>query len=129
MGIWAIKHLARAAVALAFAYLVGAVLAGVTGYLGGPLVGPDRPAAADPDRLGLPGARAAAAARASATSVCRGLVLLALLPAFGSLGGAADQAMVADLVAPERQEARLRVGARRVEPRRHDRARRSAACC
>jgi predicted MFS family arabinose efflux permease len=34
-----------------------------------------------------------------------GLVLLALLPVFNSLGGAADQAMVADLVAPERQEA------------------------
>jgi predicted MFS family arabinose efflux permease len=34
-----------------------------------------------------------------------GLTLLALLPAFGALGGAADQAMVADLVAPERQEA------------------------
>jgi predicted MFS family arabinose efflux permease len=34
-----------------------------------------------------------------------GLGLLALLPAFGSLGGAADQAMVADLVAPERHEA------------------------
>ena len=35
--------------------------------------------------------------------VYAGLALLALLPAFGSLGGAADQAMVADLVAPERQ--------------------------
>ena len=34
-----------------------------------------------------------------------GLALLALLPVFGSLGGAADQAMVADLVAPERHEA------------------------
>jgi predicted MFS family arabinose efflux permease len=37
--------------------------------------------------------------------VWAGLVLLALMPVFGSLGGAADQAMVADLVAPERQEA------------------------
>jgi predicted MFS family arabinose efflux permease len=34
-----------------------------------------------------------------------GLALLALLPVFGSLGGAADTAMVADLVAPERHEA------------------------
>jgi predicted MFS family arabinose efflux permease len=34
-----------------------------------------------------------------------GLVLLAVLPALGGLGNAADQAMVADLVAPERQEA------------------------
>jgi predicted MFS family arabinose efflux permease len=37
--------------------------------------------------------------------VVPGLVLLALMPVFGSLGGAADQAMVADLVAPERHEA------------------------
>src|SRR5205085_5756992 len=37
--------------------------------------------------------------------VWAGLTLLALLPVFGSLGNAADQAMVADLVAPERQEA------------------------
>jgi predicted MFS family arabinose efflux permease len=36
--------------------------------------------------------------------VYAGLALLALLPVFGSIGGAADQAMVADLVAPERQE-------------------------
>ena len=34
-----------------------------------------------------------------------GLILLALLPVFGSLGGAADQAMVADLVPPEEHEA------------------------
>ena len=39
------------------------------------------------------------------THVFAGLALLALLPVFGSLGGAADQAMVADLVAPERHEA------------------------
>jgi predicted MFS family arabinose efflux permease len=39
------------------------------------------------------------------THMNAGLVLLALLPVFGSLGGAADQAMVADLVAPERHEA------------------------
>jgi predicted MFS family arabinose efflux permease len=32
-------------------------------------------------------------------------VLMSLLPVFGSLGGAADQAMVADLVPPERHEA------------------------
>ena len=38
-------------------------------------------------------------------NVIAGLTLLALLPAFGSLGGAADQAMVADLVPPEEHEA------------------------
>jgi predicted MFS family arabinose efflux permease len=37
--------------------------------------------------------------------VVPGLVLMSLLPVFGSLGGAADQAMVADLVPPERHEA------------------------
>ena len=38
-------------------------------------------------------------------NVAGGLILLALLPVFGSLGGAADQAMVADLVPPEEHEA------------------------
>src|SRR5205814_5139311 len=42
---------------------------------------------------------------AAGDHVFAGLALLALLPAFGSLGNAADQAMVADLVAPERHEA------------------------
>jgi predicted MFS family arabinose efflux permease len=42
---------------------------------------------------------------AAGQHVVAGLALLALLPVFGSLGGAADQAMVADLVPPERQEA------------------------
>ncbi len=38
-------------------------------------------------------------------NVVAGLVLLGLLPVFGSLGGAANQAMVADLASPERREA------------------------
>ena len=41
----------------------------------------------------------------SGTTCSPGLILLALLPVFGSLGGAADQAMVADLVPPEEHEA------------------------
>ncbi|MGN6797160.1 MAG: hypothetical protein ACTHKS_03320, partial [Gaiellaceae bacterium] len=35
MGIWAIKHLHAPQGTLAFSYLIGAVLAGLTGYLGG----------------------------------------------------------------------------------------------
>ncbi|HVU77118.1 MAG TPA: MFS transporter [Gaiellaceae bacterium] len=104
LGIWAIKSLGAAQSTLAFAYLFGAVLAGVTGYGGGHLS----------DRIGrrpmiLAGWGFEAAVPllllAVGHNVTAGLVLLALLPVFGSLGNAADQAMVADLVAPERQEA------------------------
>jgi predicted MFS family arabinose efflux permease len=103
MGIWAIKHLHAPQGELAVAYLVGAVLAGLTGYVGGHLS----------DHIGrrpmiLAGwgleAIVPLLLLAVGTHLHWGLVLLALLPVFGSLGGAADQAMVADLVAPERQE-------------------------
>jgi predicted MFS family arabinose efflux permease len=103
LGVWAVKELGAAQSKLAFAYLAGAVLAGVTGYLGGHasdhvgrrpmiLVGWGFQAVV-PLLLLAVGHR-----------IWAGLVLLALMPVFGSLGGAADQAMVADLVAPERQE-------------------------
>lgn len=104
LGIWAIKSLGAAQSTLAFAYLIGAVLAGVTGYAGGHLS----------DRVGrrpmiLAGwgfqAVVPLLLLAAGNNVAAGLTLLALLPVFGSLGNAADQAMVADLVAPERQEA------------------------
>jgi predicted MFS family arabinose efflux permease len=104
LGIWAIKHLQASQGRLAFAYLIGAVLAGVIGYVGGHWS----------DRLGrrpliLAGwgfqALVPLGLIAAGDRVFAGLALLALLPAFGSLGNAADQAMVADLVAPERHEA------------------------
>ena len=104
LGIWAIKSLGAAQSTLAFAYLIGAVLAGVTGYGGGHFS----------DRVGrrpliLAGwgfqALVPLLLLAVGHHVTAGLALLALLPVFGSLGNAADQAMVADLVAPERQEA------------------------
>jgi predicted MFS family arabinose efflux permease len=103
MGIWAIKHLHAPQSRLAFTYLIGAVLAGVMGYAAGHWS----------DRIGrrpliLAGWGFQAVVPllliGVGTHVYAGLTLLALLPVFGSLGGAADQAMVADLVAPERQE-------------------------
>jgi predicted MFS family arabinose efflux permease len=103
MGIWAIKHLHAPQSRLAFTYLIGAVLAGVMGYAAGHWS----------DRVGRrPMILAGWGFQAVVpllligvgTHVYGGLALLALLPVFGSLGGAADQAMVADLVAPERQE-------------------------
>lgn len=104
LGIWAIKHLGAPQGKLGFAYLIGAVLAGVVGYAGGhwsdkigrrPLI-----LAGWGFQAVVPLLLIAAGSRVNA-----GLALIALLPAFGSLGNAADQAMVADLVAPERQEA------------------------
>jgi predicted MFS family arabinose efflux permease len=103
MGIWAIKHLHAPQSRLAFTYLIGAVLAGVMGYAAGHWS----------DRVGrrpmiLAGWGFQAVVPLLLIGVGQhvdaGLTLLALLPVFGSLGGAADQAMVADLVAPERQE-------------------------
>jgi predicted MFS family arabinose efflux permease len=103
MGIWAIRHLHAPQSRLAFTYLIGAVLAGAMGYAAGHWS----------DRVGrrpmiLAGWGFQAVVPLLLIGVGRhvdaGLVLLALLPVFGSLGGAADQAMVADLVAPERQE-------------------------
>jgi len=104
LGIWAIKVLHASQTRLAFTYLISAVLSGVVGYLGGHWS----------DRVGrrpliLAGwgfqALVPLGLLLVGDHVFVGLGLLALLPAFGSLGGAADQAMVADLVAPERHEA------------------------
>jgi predicted MFS family arabinose efflux permease len=104
MGIWAIKELHAAQTKLAFTYLIGAGLSLLVGYAAGHWS----------DRIGrrpliLTGwgfqALVPLALLAIGHHVYAGLALLALLPAFGSLGGAADQAMIADLVAPERREA------------------------
>lgn len=103
MGIWAIKHLHAPQSRLALTYLIGAVLAGFMGYAAGHWS----------DRVGrrpmiLAGwgfqALVPLLLIGVGAHVYAGLALLALLPVFGSVGGAADQAMVADLVAPERQE-------------------------
>ena len=103
MGIWAIRHLHAPQSRLALTYLVGAALSGLMGYAAGHwsdrvgrrpmiLVGWGFQAIVPLLLIGV------------GQHVYAGLALLALLPVFGSIGGAADQAMVADLVAPERQE-------------------------
>jgi len=104
LGIWAIKYLHASQQALGLTYLCGAVGAGVVGYLGGHTS----------DRVGrrpmiLLGWGANTLVPVGLLLVGRhtavGLVLLGLLPVIGSLGNAANQAMVADVVQPERHEA------------------------
>jgi predicted MFS family arabinose efflux permease len=104
LGIWAIKQLQASQPAVGAVYLVGAVVAAVTGYLGGHLS----------DHLGrrrliLAGWALSAlmpvAALAVGTRELPGLAVLAILPSLGAIGGSADTAMVADLVPPERHEA------------------------
>src|SRR5438552_12903386 len=104
LGIWAIKGLHASQSELAFTYLIGAVLSGLVGYLGGHTS--DRVGRRPMILLGW-GCMALVPLGLLAVGhhVYAGLTLLALLPVFGSLGGAADQAMVADLVPPERHEA------------------------
>src|SRR6476646_2091009 len=96
LGIWAVKELQASQSKLAFTYLISAILAGVVGYVGGHWS----------DRIGrrpliLAGwgfqALVPLGLIAVGDHVYLGLALLALLPAFGSLGIAADQAMVVDL--------------------------------
>jgi predicted MFS family arabinose efflux permease len=104
MGIWAIRELDAGGGQLGTTFLVGAILAAAAGYVGGHLsdhygrrrlilVGWGGEVLYLPlfltvgDRLWL------------------GLGLMMGMAVFGSIGGAADQAMVADLVPPERHEA------------------------
>lgn len=103
MAIWAIEELGAKA-ELPFALLVGAVFAALSGFVGGYLS----------DRVGR--RRVILFGQAvmvgypllllSLTDVkWAGLVALSLAGMFGALGGSVAQAMVADLVAPERHQA------------------------
>ena len=103
MGIWAIRELGAEKSELGIAFLVGAALAAVSGYLGGHLS----------DRFGrrlliLVGSAGAAVYwlgyLAVGGSVTTGLVYLTCSGIIGALGGSVTQAMVADLVPPERHE-------------------------
>jgi predicted MFS family arabinose efflux permease len=104
VGIWAKKYLHASDRQLAVVFLVGAVLGGAASYAGGHLsdyVG-RRP-------LILFGWGAEALAMLGFVAVGQhlyaGLALGAIAPALGAVGGAADTAMVADLVPPQRHEA------------------------
>ena len=102
VAIWAIEELG-AKRELPFAFLVGAILAAASGFLGGYLS----------DRIGRrrvillgQGVMVGYPILFLAASDTKwvGLALLALAGMIGSLGGSVSQAMVADLVAPERHE-------------------------
>jgi MFS family permease len=103
MAIWAVEELGAKS-QLPYVYLVGAVFAGASGFLGGYLS----------DRVGrrrviLFGQGALAiyplVLLALSDSKWAALVALTLAGVFGSLGGSVAQAMVADLVPPDRHEA------------------------
>jgi predicted MFS family arabinose efflux permease len=104
IGIWAVEELGASSRELGFGFLFGAVAAAGAGYLGGHLS----------DYLGRRplnlfgwGAEALFILLYAVVGdrVYLGLVLIALGGVFGSIGSAADQAMVADLVPPDRHEA------------------------
>ncbi len=104
VGIWAIQELGASSGELGVAYLVAAVAGMLAGYLGGHAS----------DHVGrrpviLLGWGFLAAVFCSyafvGDHVVLGLGLMTLAGIGGSIGGGADQAMVADLVPPERHEA------------------------
>ncbi len=103
LAIWAVDELGAKA-ALPFALLVGAALSALSGFAGGYLS----------DRIGrrrviLIGSGVMVAyplvLLALSDAKWEGLCALALAGVFGGLGGSVSQAMVADLVAPERRQA------------------------
>jgi predicted MFS family arabinose efflux permease len=104
MGIWAKIHLHASDTQLGLTYLGGALLGGLVGYAGGHLS--DRVGRRPLILTGWGGQTAILVAFALVgRHTIAGLALGAALPALGAIGGAADQAMVADLVAPEKHEA------------------------
>ena len=104
MGIWALKELGATSAQLGYGYLAVALTAGVVGYAAGHLS--DHYGRR---RLMLVGQGILAVYillfLGVGHHVWLGLGLLVGAGALGSLGGSAGQAMVADLVAPEKHEA------------------------
>jgi predicted MFS family arabinose efflux permease len=103
IGIWALEELGASNSQLGFAFLIGAIAAAAAGYVGGHLS----------DHLGRRplilfgwGANAVFFGLYALVGhhVYVGLALLAMAGVLASIGGAADQAMVADLVPPEKHE-------------------------
>jgi len=103
MGIWAKVHLGASDRQLAVTFLVGALLAGLASYAGGHV---SDHAGRRPMILFGWGAQTAMLLGFLAVGdhLFAGLALAAVAPALGSVGRAADTAMVADLVPPERHE-------------------------
>ncbi len=104
VGIWAIEELGATSSELGVGFLIGAVAASIAGYLGGHAS----------DHLGRrPLILLGWGLQATFTlsyifvghHVVIGLALVALGAVFGAIGTGADQAMIADLVPPERHEA------------------------
>jgi predicted MFS family arabinose efflux permease len=103
VGIWAIKKLGADQSALGLAYLVSALIGVGSGYLGGHLS--DHFGRRPLIFLGWIGQTAVVLAFLAAGSSARvGLVVLAFGGLFFQIGNAASQALVADLVPPERHE-------------------------
>lgn len=103
MGIWAIKELGASASALGFAFLGGAVLGSLSGYLGGHLS--DHFGRRPLILVGWAGSALYMLVFLTVgDNVALGLSVLACAGIFGALGGSVTQAMVADLVPPEQHE-------------------------
>jgi predicted MFS family arabinose efflux permease len=103
IGIWAITKLGASQVELSIGFLASALAAGSAGYLGGHLS--DHVGRRPVILVGWAGLTIAPAGFIFVGhTVVVGLALLSVFAVCGSLGQAADQAMVADLVAPEKHE-------------------------
>ena len=104
MGIWAVKQLGATSAQLSYAYLLMAVVGGLVGYVAGHLSD-----VYGRRRLILLGQGLLAVYvllfLGAGDRVWFGIALMVGAGALGSLGGSSGQAMVADLVAPERHEA------------------------
>jgi predicted MFS family arabinose efflux permease len=103
VGIWAIEELGATNSQLGFAFLFGAVAAALAGFLGGHIS--DHVGRRPLILFGWGAESLFVLLYAFVDDVYLGLLLIALGGVLGSIGGAADQAMVADVVPPERHEA------------------------
>jgi MFS family permease len=104
LGIWALRELHAGQTALGLAFTVGAVLGALTGYAAGHVS----------DYVGRKPLMLASSAGFTALTVCfvfvgrrelLGLALLAAAPTIGGIAGSSANALIADLVPPERHEA------------------------